>query len=55
MNYFYSPKNKVYQKLVADPLFSPVITYLNEQPEPVILRELKKYFLSESLNTFWIN
>ncbi|OJG93703.1 hypothetical protein RV17_GL001345 [Enterococcus thailandicus] len=52
MNYFYSPKNKVYQKLVADPLFSPVITYLNEQPEPVILRELKKVFPQRKFEHF---
>ncbi|MBO0432227.1 DUF1803 domain-containing protein [Enterococcus sp. DIV0660C] len=52
MNYFYSPKNKVYQKLVADPLFSPVITYLSEQPEPVILRELKQVFPQRKFEYF---
>lgn len=52
MNYFYSPKNKVYQKLVANPLFSPIITYLNEQSEPVILRELKKVFPQQKFEHF---
>lgn len=42
--YFNNKQEQLYKKLLAQPLFEQIITYLLEQPDPVILRRIKERF-----------